>query len=67
MKLKLLLDEDVHFSLAQSLRKRGYDTLHVQEMERKGLSDQEQLDASIREKRCLVSFNITDFRVTFLT
>ncbi len=40
-KAKLLLDEDVHFNLASALRKRGYDAIHVQELDRKGLSDRE--------------------------
>jgi hypothetical protein len=61
MKIKLLLDEDVHFALADSLRKRGYDALHVQEMRNKGLSDENQLNVAIRQERCLVSFNMKDF------
>jgi hypothetical protein len=28
-KVKLFLDEDVHFDLASALRKRGYDAIHV--------------------------------------
>lgn len=31
MKLRLFLDEDVHFGLADALRKRGYDAVHTQE------------------------------------
>jgi hypothetical protein len=30
--IKLLLDEDVHLALAGALRKRGYDALHVREV-----------------------------------
>lgn len=44
MKVRLLLDEDVHFSLAIALRKRGFEVLHVQELERKGMTDREQLN-----------------------
>ncbi len=39
MKIKLFLDEDVHSGLAHALRKRGYDVIHAQELDRKGRSD----------------------------
>jgi len=32
MKAKLLLDEDVHFGLASTLRKRRYDVVHTQDL-----------------------------------
>ncbi|MGA1825036.1 MAG: DUF5615 family PIN-like protein [bacterium] len=41
MKIKLVLDEDVHLAAASALRKRGYDLIHVQELSRKGRSDSE--------------------------
>ncbi len=31
MKVRLFLDEDVHFALADALRKRGYDARHTGE------------------------------------
>ena len=34
MKLRLLLDEDVHSGLAHALRSRGYDVVHAQELDR---------------------------------
>ena len=37
MKIELFLDEDVHSGLAHALRKRGYDAIHTQELDRKGL------------------------------
>jgi predicted nuclease of predicted toxin-antitoxin system len=61
MQIRLLLDEDVHVSLAQALCKRGYDAVHVQEIQRKGYSDREQLEFAITQDRCLVSFNVRDF------
>lgn len=60
-KVKLLLDEDVHFNLASALRKRGYDAIHVQELDRKGLSDREQLKYAVEQQGCLFSFNVRDF------
>ncbi|QTA92224.1 DUF5615 family PIN-like protein [Desulfonema magnum] len=61
MKIKLLLDEDVHLALADSLHRRGYDVVHIQEMKRKGKSDAEQLAMAVFQKRCLFSFNVKNF------
>ena len=60
-KLKLFLDEDMHLDLGISLRKRGFDVAHAQELDRKGKCDAEQLAYSVAQKRCLISFNIKDF------
>ena len=61
MKIELFLDEDVHSGLAHALRKRGYDAIHAQELDRKGRSDSDQLLFAIRQERCLFTFNVKDF------
>jgi predicted nuclease of predicted toxin-antitoxin system len=61
MKIKLLIDEDVHSGLAHALRKRGYDAVHAQELDRKGRSDWAQLRFAIEQERCLFTFNVKDF------
>ena len=61
MKIKLFLDEDVHSGLAHALRKRGYDAIHAQELDRKGRSDSDQLLFAIQQERCFFSFNLKDF------
>ena len=61
MKIALFLDEDVHSGLAHALRKRGYDAVHAQELERKGRSDSEQLLFAVGQERCFLSFNVRDF------
>jgi predicted nuclease of predicted toxin-antitoxin system len=61
MKIRLLIDEDVHSGLAHALRKRGYDAVHAQELDRKGRSDSAQLRCAIEQERCLFSFNVKDF------
>ena len=61
MKIELFLDEDVHSGLSHALRKRGYDAIHAQEMDRKGLSDSDQLLFAIQQERCLFVFNVKDF------
>ncbi len=61
MKIELFLDEDVHSGLAHALRKRGYDSIHAQELDRKGRSDSDQLLFAIQHEGCLFSFNVKDF------
>ncbi len=61
MKIRLLLDEDVHAELSHALRKRGFDVLHAQELNRKGKTDREQLEFATQENRCLFSFNVKDY------
>ncbi len=61
MNLKIILDEDMHFGMASALRKRGYNVIHVQELDRKGLSDEEQLNYAVQNESCIITFNIKDF------
>lgn len=61
MKIQLLIDEDVHSGLAHALRKRGYDAIHTQELDRKGRSDSAQLRFAVEQGRCLFTFNVKDF------
>lgn len=63
MRVELFLDEDVHSGLAHALRKRGYDAIHAQELDRKGRSDLDQLSFAITQERCFFSFNVKDFVV----
>lgn len=55
------MDEDIHLSVALALRKRGYNAVHVQELDRKGKSDAEQLRYAVKKEMCLFSFNVRDF------
>jgi predicted nuclease of predicted toxin-antitoxin system len=61
MTARLLLDENVQLDLAVALRNRGFDVLHVQEVDRKGRSDPEQLLLAVQQERCILTFNIKDF------
>ena len=58
-RLRLLIDEDVWTSLAEALRQAGYDVVSVNEVGRKGLSDEEQL--AFAEGRAFLTHNIQDF------
>lgn len=59
----LLLDEDVRPLLAEVLRQRGYDAVHVLEIDRGGYSDNDQLDYASNHGRTLLTHNIRDFLV----
>jgi predicted nuclease of predicted toxin-antitoxin system len=56
-----LLDEDVRSALAEILRQRGYDAVHVLESERTGKTDAEQLEYAISQQRAILTRNIKDF------
>ena len=65
MKIHLFLDEDVHSGLGDALRKRGYDVIHAQELDRKGLPDLDQLLFAIEQERCFFTFNVKDFVILY--
>lgn len=54
-KIRLLLDEDVRPILAEILRHRGYDVIHVLELERSGKTDAEQLDHAVNQRRAILT------------
>lgn len=56
----LLIDEDVRVLLAEILRQRGYDVVHVLEVGRGGKSDPEQLAYAVDQGRAILTHNIRD-------
>ena len=58
---RVLIDEDVHLILAEAIRKRGFDAIHVNELERDSLPDHEQLAFAVEQRRCILTFNVADF------
>ena len=50
-------------ALADALRRRGHDAVHVREVERLGLNDESQLEYASRQRRCFVTFNVGEFVV----
>lgn len=65
MKIKLLIDEDVHSSLAEALRKRGYNAINVHELNKRGILDNEIILEAIKEGRCIFTFNVKDFVILY--
>jgi predicted nuclease of predicted toxin-antitoxin system len=60
-KIPLLLDEDVRPLLGEILRQRGYDVVHVLEIDRGGMADTKQLGHAVSEGRAILTHNIRDF------
>jgi hypothetical protein len=59
--IRLLIDEDVRPLLAETLRQRGFDAQHVDELQRSGLSDAEQLAFAVQQLRAIITHNIRDY------
>ncbi len=63
MRIKLLIDEDVHVNLAAVLRKRGFNAVNVMELNLRGYSDNKIMLESVKSERCIFSFNVRDFSI----
>ena len=59
--IKLFLDEDIRPLLAAILHQRGYDAVHVLEVNRAGKSDPEQLSYAVSQGRAMFTHNIRDY------
>lgn len=59
--IRLLLDENVDPLLAEILRSRGYDAVATRSMGLSGRTDAELLEWAIREKRAILTHDVTDF------
>ena len=59
--IALYIDADVSSELARQLRKRNYDAISATESGRQHLTDREQLDYAISEKRAVLTFNNRHF------
>ena len=61
----LYTDADVSRHFAEQLRQRGFDAVSAIDLDNSELSDQEQLEYAISEKRAILTFNIKDFAPLF--
>lgn len=59
--LKLYLDEDVDTRLFPALRFLGFDAVSVQEVSRRGLSDEEQLSYASDQARTILTHNTAHY------
>ena len=57
----MLLDEDVRPLLAEILRQRGYDAVHILDLERTGKTDAEQLEFAASQHRAIL---LTTFEIS---
>ena len=58
---RLYLDEDVHRRVAAALRLRHFDVVSAHEVQRWGLTDEEQLRYAAAEGRTLFTYNAADY------
>ena len=59
--IELFLDEDVDVTLAQIIRSRGLQATTVQEVGRKGLDDDEQLEYAVAHQLTMLTHNRADY------
>ena len=55
--IRLSIDEDVWLGLAEALRERGFDAVHVYEVARGSLNDREQMAFAIQQRRAILTHN----------
>jgi len=60
--IRLLLDECTDPEFARQLRTREYDAIHVEEVNRKGLSDAEQVAFAFEQGRAIATYNAKDYQ-----
>ncbi len=59
--LKLFLDENIWQGLTHALRQRGYDALHVYDVQRDGMADESQLAFAAEQGRAVLTYDNQDF------
>jgi len=59
--VRLYLDEDVHRRVASALRLRHFDVVSAHEVQRWGLTDEQQLSYAAEEGRALFTYNAADY------
>ncbi len=59
--IRLYLDEDVHKKVAAALRLKGYDVISAHEAQKHSISDYQQLEYAVSQKRAVFTFNAGDF------
>ncbi len=58
---RLLLDENVTPELGRALRQRGYDAVHVEDLDLKEVDDATVFAVAAREGRAVLTQNVRDF------
>ncbi len=65
IKIKLYTDENIHAKLSSVLRQHGFDVISALESNKLGLSDMEQIEYSIQNKRAILTHNFADFSILY--
>jgi len=59
--VKLLLDEHIWYGLAEALRQRGYDVVHLNDTVQRGLDDEPFLAYAAAQERAVLTYNARHF------
>ena len=59
--IRFFLDEDIYGAISTALQNRGVDGISTPEVERRGESDESQLEWAAAHGRVLVTFNVAHF------
>lgn len=59
--VKLLLDEHIWEGLAEALRERGHDVIHINHTEHRGVDDEPLIALAASEGRAILTNNHRDF------
>ena len=60
-RIKLLLDEHIWEGLTEALAERGYDVVHINNTEHRGIDDEPLLALAADEGRAVLTYNIRHF------
>ncbi|MBC1989955.1 DUF5615 family PIN-like protein [Listeria seeligeri] len=60
-KISLLLDENITPEATKYFETLGYECTHIQDLGKKGMTDEEVLDLAVEKKACLCTNNGKDF------
>jgi hypothetical protein len=55
--IRLFLDEDVWLGLAEALREKGFEAVHVYEVDRGSLNDRAQMAFAVQQQRAILTHN----------
>lgn len=59
--LKLFLDEHIWQELTERLSEKGFDALHIYNVDRGGFPDDTQLEFAAQQGRAILTYNTKDF------
>ena len=59
--IKLLLDEHIWVGLAEALTQRGYNVVHLNQTQQRGIDDEPLLAFAAAQERAVLTYNVRHF------